>query len=420
MKTINARVGFVATRLAGKDGVSLEVEKWVQVLQSMGAECFFFAGESTWPDERTLLVPEAHFRDPEVLSISADLFDDNTRTPATSHRIHLLKTHLKQKLYEFRQRFDLDVIVSENVLSIPMHVPLGLAIAEFVAETTMPTIGHHHDFTWERQRFIVNAAEDYLNAAFPPPIRAINHVVINSHAQRQLALRRGLSSTIVPNVMNFEQLPPPRDGITAKVRERLEITTGEYMLLQPTRIVPRKRIERAIELTKRLKLPCTLVISHEWGDEGMEYVEYLRHIIDLYAVPVRFASDCFGLQRTTEGDEITRFSLADAYLAADLVTYPSAIEGFGNAFLEAIYYRRPLVVSTYDIFRLDIAPKGFRVIEFADLITDSTVRETRELLLNPALSAAMTEHNYQLGRKHYAFANLERSLTALLTQCLGT
>ena len=53
--------------------------------------------------------------------------------------------------------------------------------------------------------------------------------------------------------MNFEQLPPPRNGITAKVRERLEITTGEYMLLQPTRIVPRKRIERAIELTKRLR-----------------------------------------------------------------------------------------------------------------------------------------------------------------------
>ena len=59
-----------------------------------------------------------------------------------------------------------------------------------------------------------------------------------------------------------------------------------------------------------------------------------------------------------------RYVLADVYPHADLVTYGSSIEGFGNAFLEAVYYRRPLVVNRYSIYELDIKPRGFRVVEF--------------------------------------------------------
>ena len=44
----------------------------------------------------------------------------------------------------------IDLIVPENALSIPMHVPLGMAITELIAETGIPTIAHHHDFYWER------------------------------------------------------------------------------------------------------------------------------------------------------------------------------------------------------------------------------------------------------------------------------
>ena len=419
MNGVRARIGFVSTRLAGTDGVSLEVQKWVDVLAGMGHESFFFAGECDWPAERSLVVPEAHFQHPEVLAITRDLFDDRVRTPQTSDTVHRFKEHLKQQLYHFTERFAIDILIAENVLAIPMHVPLGLAVAEFVAETSIPTIGHHHDFAWERPRFALNAAEDYLNAAFPPTLRSVHHVVINSFAQRQLALRRGVSSTIVPNVMNFKAAPPNRDGIVAQVRERLNIASGEYMLLQPTRIVPRKRIERAIELAKRLRVSCVLVISHASGDEGAEYADHLRQMIDLFGIEARFAAGDFGMERQVVDGKIERFALADAYLAADLVTYPSAVEGFGNAFLEAIYYRRPLVVSAYEIYRLDIKPKGFKVIEFDDFVTQETVERARELLLEPALVDEITDFNYRLGRSHYSFANLERMLGALLAQSMG-
>ena len=52
------RIGFVSTRFHGTDGVSLEVRKWVAVLREMGHECFFFAGQSEWPEDVSFVVPE--------------------------------------------------------------------------------------------------------------------------------------------------------------------------------------------------------------------------------------------------------------------------------------------------------------------------------------------------------------------------
>jgi hypothetical protein len=94
-------------------------------------------------------------------------------------------------LYDFVSAFDLDLLILENAVTIPMHIPLGLAITEFIAETGFPAIAHHHDFAWERQRFSVSAVDDYLAMAFPPRLHSINHVVINSEGRRQLSYLAG-------------------------------------------------------------------------------------------------------------------------------------------------------------------------------------------------------------------------------------
>ncbi len=413
------RIGFVSTRLSGTDGVSLETVKWAKVFTGLGHECFFFAGESEWPEERSYVVPEAHFNHPVIQKLTLDLFDDYVRAPETSADIEKIKNHLKEHLHKFVRQFDLDLLVAENAMAIPMNVPLGLALTELVAETCLPTIGHHHDFAWERSRYIVSAGQDYQRAAFPPMLPSVRHVVINSYAQRQLALRTGASSTLVPNVMDFESPPPDPDSYTKNLRTTLDVAPGDYLLLQPTRVVPRKRIERAIELVKRLELPCTLVISHASGDEGSSYSAFLQEYIELMGVKVCFAAGVFDDEREQNSDGSKIYSLADGYRIADLVTYPSTVEGFGNAFLEAVYYCSPIVLSTYEIYRRDIQPKGFKVIEFGDYITEDTIRRCREVLSNPGVVAEMVAHNYQVARRHYSYSNLEKLLVALLDQSLG-
>ena len=410
------RVGFVSTRFAGTDGVSLEARKWVRALEDLGHTCFFFAGECDHQPERSMVVEEAHFEHPVIRRLNADLFDDYHRSPETSDTIRDVWKKLKHRLNDFLAAFDIQLLVVENALSIPMNIPLGMALTELITETGIPAIAHHHDFAWERARFAVNAAGDYLQAAFPPAMPAINHVVINSFAAVQLALRTGMRSMLIPNVMDFDNPPPGRDGYAEDLRRRLELSEGELFVLQPTRIVPRKRIERAVEIVRYLDRPAALVISHSVGDEGLEYREYLIEFAEALGVRLILGEGVFEYERSTGPDGMKLYSLADAYRHADLVTYPSAVEGFGNAFLEAVYYRKPLVMCTYDIFRADISPKGFQVIGFDDFITRRKVAGISKLLDSPAEIERMVQTNYRLGERYYSYAVLRKRLGLLLDQ----
>lgn len=47
---------------------------------------------------------------------------------------------------KFFEQFGLNMLIVENALTIPMHIPLGVALAEIIAERQIPTVAHHHDF----------------------------------------------------------------------------------------------------------------------------------------------------------------------------------------------------------------------------------------------------------------------------------
>jgi glycosyltransferase involved in cell wall biosynthesis len=110
--------------------------------------------------------------------------------------------------------------------------------------------------------------------------------------------------------------------------------------------------------------------------------------------------------------------LEDIYPQADLVTYPSNIEGFGNAFLEAIYFRKPIVVNTYSIYSIDIKPKDFSVIEINGYVTDKAVRKTRKVLTDPMLRETMVTENYQKALTYYSYAVLQQKLKNLIADCM--
>ena len=59
-------IGFVSTRFAGTDGVTLEASKWAQVLKKDGHRYFWFAGLLDRSAERSFLVPEAFFQHEKI------------------------------------------------------------------------------------------------------------------------------------------------------------------------------------------------------------------------------------------------------------------------------------------------------------------------------------------------------------------
>jgi glycosyltransferase involved in cell wall biosynthesis len=420
MESKSQNIGFVSTRFRGHDGVSLEAEKWLEVLGRLGHRCFLFGGDCDEDEmEYSYLIPEAHFKHPDIQEIHTVSFSFPRRPLEITRQIHLLKDHLKQHLYTFVDRFNIGLLIAENVLTIPLNIPLGLALTEFIAETGILTIAHHHDFFWERKRFLTNCVWDYLNMAFPPHLPSIYHVVINSSGSNQLSLRTGISAMLIPNVMDFDHPPAPPDEYTESLRADIGIAPDEYFFLQPTRVVQRKGIEHAIELIHLSGIKARLVISHASGDEGHEYEQRLSRYAHILNVPANFVADIIRDTRGLFPDGRKVYTLWDAYQAADLVTYPSSMEGFGNAFLEAVYFRRPIVVNNYSIFAIDIKPKGFRVIEFDGFVTDETVRQVQRVLEDPQLVQEMSEHNYNLARRYYSYSMLERRLQTLLMECFG-
>lgn len=414
---MSQKIGFVSFRFAGTDGVTLETIKFANAFSRLGCESYFCAGESTMPN--SMIFPEMHFNHAKVHELTGLCFGEQYRSHELTAELHNLRRVIKKQLYSFINEYSIDVLVLQNLLALPMNIPFSMALVEVIAETRIPAIAHHHDFFWERERFNVNCVQDILKGCFPPNLSNMAHLVINSHAQRQLSYRNGVSSIIVPNVMDFETPPLGLDSYNASMRADLDIADDTLLVLQPTRIVQRKGIEHAIELVHRLGEKVVILISHEAGDEGNEYKTRVLEYANMLNVEIKMCAEKISEERGLAADGSKIFDLNDVYACTDIVTYPSLIEGFGNALLETYYFKKPVIVNIYPVYASDIRTKGFKAIEFTNFISKSTVEKVKNLLQNPQEIRHMVDTNYKLGLKYYSFTRLYYILKNIMENFFG-
>lgn len=411
------RIGFISTRLNGTDGVSLEVEKWATVLHRMGHELFYCAGELGGYAANGTLIPKLHFDHQYIIGFSYRAFGEGASKQdgeKLADEIYASADEIRAPLRHFIRSNRLDLIVVENALTIPMNLPLGICLTGLIAELGIATIAHHHDFFWERQRFQSNNILDMLDTAFPAKLPTIQHVAINSIAQRRLKDRRGIDAWVIPNVHDFATPPPEIDSYSRDFRDVLGLNGDDLFILQPTRVIQRKGIEMAIELVHRLTMPNKhLFITHRAHDEGLEYWRWLKREAGVMRVDLRLIDHLIGTERgKSNGHKI--YSLWDAYPHADLVTYPSTYEGFGNALLESIYFKRLTVVNRYPVYNADIGPLGFEFIELDGFVDDEAIAKTQGLLNEPGLVREMAEKNYALAQEYFSLEVLEKYLKEII------
>jgi len=411
------RIGFISTRLNGTDGVSLEVEKWAKVLHRMGHELFYCAGELGGYAANGTLIPQLHFDHQSITLLSRYAFGQEAGSrdgEKLAGQIYARADEIRAPLRHFIRANRLNVIVVENALTIPMNLPLGVALTGLIAELGLNTIAHHHDFFWERQRYQSNTILDMLDTAFPAKLPTIQHVTINSIAQRRLKDRRGIGSVVIPNVHDFATPPPGLDGYNRDFREVLGLAADDLFILQPTRVIQRKGIEMAIELTHRLALPhAHLFITHRAHDEGLEYWHWLKREAGVMRVNLQLIDHLIATERgKANGHKI--YSLWDAYPHADLITYPSTYEGFGNALLEAIYFKRLIVVNRYPVYNADIGPLGFEFIELDGFVDSQAIEKTKTLLSDSEQVRQIVDKNYAIAQEHFSLEVLARKLKEVL------
>jgi glycosyltransferase involved in cell wall biosynthesis len=387
-----------------------------KVLRKMGHEVFFCAGELGGYAKDGTRIPTLHFAHHTIHALSQRAFGpDASKNPqALYDEIYEHADEIRKPLRKFIRSNKLDLIIVQNALTIPMNLPLGISLTGLIAELGINTIAHHHDFFWERERYQANAIMDLLDTTFPAKLPNIRHVVINTIAQKRLKERRGIDSVYIPNVLDFDTPAPGMDDYNSDLRQALGVNKGEYFILQPTRVIPRKGIETAIELLHNLDLKNpTLYISHNMIDEGKTYLNWLEREAHVMEVRLKLLHPFVAAERAQVNSHKV-YSLWDVYAQTDMVTYPSTYEGFGNALLECVYFRKPLVVNRYPVYNADIKPLGFDFIELDGFLNEEAVGKAGSVLKDPKSYQGTAEKNYSIARENFSFGVLEKNLRELL------
>jgi len=438
-------------RIGETDGASLEMEKWESALEQLGHQVFYLAGSAgSCANSNADIIPELHYLDPFNDKIIHNAYvecSDFTSESALLNAIKCYAKHISTAIKEVIVNRNIDIIVPNNIFSLGYHLSAGLGLLQAIQETQTRAICHHHDFHWERDKYAqptCTAIHDLLTSTFPPKNPLIKHCVINRIAQREIKLRCNIDATVVPNVFDFHSNNWKVDPYNQDLRTRFGIDADDVIFLQATRIVARKGIELAIDLITQVEKQRQQLIGKELYNgeifsnnsrlillfagicEEHDYLSLLKDKALKQGVELLIISDWVAHSRTEkEGKKV--YALWDVYSHADIITYPSLLEGWGNQFLEGLVAKVPMAVYRYPVYDLDIADNHFNIIDLGNTHQIDTqglayigseklsnganktiAYLTDKLARNDAMSA-----NYQIGKKHFSYPALKSILQSL-------
>ena len=452
-------IGFLHYQLGGTDGVSLEIDKWKRVLEEMGHTVFYCAGDLGILTGT--LIPEMYHHTEVAKRLYRNTFIALTdylgpdKVLDYTEELEQLTAIIEAKLRLWVEENQIDFLIPNNVWSVAANPAVAPALANVMRSYQLPTVAHSHDFYWERVDGVALTCAPALELAdrfLPPRDPLITHVVINSLAQSALRERKGIESTVVPNVFDFDADHGwGSDEYNADLRARIGLRENDLFILQATRIVPRKGIELAIDFVKALGAPhrrarleqeglydgraftpdsriVFVLAGYAQDDITGLYLGKLKHKIEESGVDAIFIDEMVGGRRELRGgDKI--YSLWDTYVHADFITYPSLWEGWGNQLLEAMYARLPFMLFEYPVYVADIKPSGIQAVSLgaethgvdeaglvrvAPEVVEAAADQAIDLLIDNDKRQAMTEHNFQVGRRHYSLAALRGYLERLV------
>jgi hypothetical protein len=211
--------------------------------------------------------------------------------------------------------------------------------------------------------------------------------------------------------------------------------------LQPTRIVPRKRITRDWDLIGTLfqyapframfdENPEQTLTLHVTGPVPAEHEADLRDLLNAFRRVLDSVPDRIGRRiylalsagklghSTLQGRGLDHLSIADLYHLADLVMLPSSTEGRGLPILEAAAAGLPLICSRYHPHEVFEAVIG-RDLERRERIKYARFPENRfgaallqeitDLVFLPSASSHLRFHNRRAVAGRYGMRELTHS-----------
>lgn len=377
-------IAMIHFRVGATDGVSLEMDKWKENLEKLGHKVIYIAAEANQAEAQIVkemsIYSEKHKK---FFRNCYESLDDYASDDELIKDIHLEAKKIEDKLRAKMHEHQIEMIIPNNVSSLGLNLAVGIAISNLIEGSTLKVLYHHHDFYWERERYSHPTSpkiKEILETYFPNNKQNAVHCVINKIAQKELKNRKQLNGIVVPNVFDFTQDVWSKDEYNKDFRELYGIKDNDILFLQATRIDDRKAIELAIDtvevFNKNLNkhIGKTLYNGEVITSESKVYLmiaglnelrkdkfKKLLNKVDEVSYEVIFSNDRVESMRNNDLKHKT-YALWDIYTAADFITYPSILEGWGNQFLEAVFAHKPLLIFEYPVYLTDIKKFGFDII----------------------------------------------------------
>lgn len=448
------KIALTHFRVGETDGVSLEMEKWKLTLEKMGHEVILLAGSEGATNAYT--IDELHYRHPvneKIVENAYDKLKDYENEILLKQEILDFAQKIEEKVIQFIKDENIDVIIPNNIWSLGWGLPAGIAFANVAKKTEVRFLAHHHDFHWERDRYSKPTCEfvsEFLEQYFPPDLENVTHVVINDIAKNELRKRRGITAQVVPNVFEFNN-EWNMDEFNSDLRKTIGVNDNDILILQATRITERKAIELAIKVVGEIQQQLQeqlqskedkqftlyngklftgtnkiVLVLAGLPEAGPNYIKLLKEEALNLNVDLRFINDKVDHSRKMIGSDKV-YSLWDAYVHADLITYPSILEGWGNQLLEGIFAKKQIIIYEYPVYCTDIKnnqfsfislgnthsvnEKGLVVIEKEKI--KSAAIEAISILTNEKMYRDITNKNFDIGNKKYSYEALFQYLSNL-------
>lgn len=429
-------------RVGETDGVSLEMDKWKIILDKLGHNTSYIAG-SKGVLNNVEIIEELHYLDANNTKIVENAYvklSSFESEQALKNAIEKDAKSIEEKLLAIIKKNSIDIIIVNNMFSLGWNLSAGIGFANAIEKCNVKCICHHHDFSWEREKYsnpTFPFISEYIKKYFPPNHPRIKHVVINNIAKNQLFKRRGIESTVVPNVFDFDN-EWIVDNFNNDFRESFGIKPNDLIILQATRIVQRKGIELALDFVAELnknkhKLIGKTLYNDQLFDANSEiiflmvglnedppYFEKIWNYATRLGINIKWVNDQIDHERSETNTNKT-YSLWDAYAHCNIVTYTSLLEGWGNQFIEALVAKKIIISYRYPVFDMDILPMKFNTVDLgnthslkkdglaevsSEIILDA-VDKTIDLVINKSFYNKSVEENYNKGKLNLSLETLE-------------
>ena len=331
-------------------GVEEVINQHASILHRLGQRVSILAGAGdSYSDSFTVRIePVLGSRNASVLKAHERSIDDEGK--------HLKR--LTSRIYRILEEWsrNLDIILAHNVFQMPYNLPLTMALHDMAESRNGPVIvSWAHDSPYLQPNYPKYLDHDPWNILRRPNPNI--HYVTISESRKQMFSRlygdtpwKLIRNGIDP--VGFFYLDPR----SVRLAHELDAFSRDLILVQPSRITPRKNLELAIHIIRGIKMlgpNVLLVMTGAYDPHEAKAVAYYRRLrywikeLDLQDNIAILAEYRFNDRKKLIPD---RIFIRDLYLMADLLLMTSKDEGFGLPLLEAGLAKLPIACTGIPAF----------------------------------------------------------------------